>query len=272
MKSRGFDVSVSYRDRINTVDYNVRLIGSFASNKVTQIDDPANALAYQKQLNRPYGYITGYRAVGIFQSQDEVSKWYGGNQFGSVPKPGNIKYADVDGDNKITITDQEVLSDYGGLPRIMYGFSGGLRWKQFDLNFLVQGAAQRKLILSGGARVMFNNGSYNNYTYLADSWTVDNPDAKYPMAWVSTNGNDNRNSSLWMRDGSYARLKTIDIGYRFAPKWMASKKINQLRIYVSGMNLVTLSSFEEFDPEAETGAGWYYPQQRSWNVGLNLSF
>jgi hypothetical protein len=147
-----------------------------------------------------------------------------------------------------------------------------LSWKNMDAHFLIQGAAQRKIFLTGGARTMYANGSYNNYSYLADSWTPQNTDAKYPLAWVSSNSIDNRNSDFWLRNGDYVRLKSVDLGYKISPGWLAKSKISQLRLFVSALNLFTISGVEEFDPEMETGGGWYYPQQKSYNLGINLSF
>ena len=227
---------------------------------------------YQKQLNRPFGYQYGYKSLGLFQSQEEADKWYGGDEFGYNPKAGDIKYADVDGDGKITLADQQVLSDYGGAPRVMYGFAAGFKWKNFDLNFLIQGAAQRKIFLSGGSRIMFHNSSYNNYAYLNDAWSPDNKNAKYPEAWLGANVINDRDSDFWLRNAGYARLKSLDIGYSFNVAWLKEKKIQRLRLYVSGLNLFTISQLKEFDPEAETGGGWYYPQQKSMNIGINLSF
>ena len=272
MKSSGFEFTISYQNSIKGFDYNVRLMGSYANNTVTAIDDPSNALDYQKQLNRPYGYQYGYKSLGLFQSQEEADKWYGGDEFGYNPKAGDIKYADVDGDGRITLADQQVLADYGGTPRMMYGFSAGFKWKNFDLNFLVQGAAQRKIFLGGGSRVMFLNSSYNNYAYLDDAWSPENKGAKYPEAWLGANVINDRNSDFWLRNAGYARLKSLDIGYSFNVAWLKEKKIQRLRLYVSGLNLFTISQLKEFDPEAETGGGWYYPQQKSMNIGINLSF
>lgn len=272
VKSRGLDFTLSHRSHVGELNYQLRLIGSYATSEVVQIDDPANALDFQKQLGRPVGFLSGYEAIGIFQSQEEIDNWYGGTQFGYAPKPGDVKYADVDGDNRITISDQRVLSDYGSTPRIMYGLSGGFTWRNIDLDFLFQGAAQRAMILSGTARIMYNNGSYNNFSYLRDAWSENNPGGRYPQAWLGSNTVNDRNSSLWLRNAGYLRLKTVNLGYTFRSAWLDSRHIQRLKVFVSGYNLATWSGFKEFDPEAETSGGWYYPQQRNINIGINASF
>lgn len=273
VKSKGFEFTLSHQQQLNDFSYNLRLIGSYAVNEVTQIDDPSSALDFQKQLGRPMGYRYGYEALGLFRSQDEADKWYGGKQFGQKNMAGDIKYADVDGNGEITLNDQKVLANYGQTPRIMYGISGGFNWKNIDFNFLIQGAAQRNIMMDGAARIMYQNGgSSNNFAYLTDSWSPENPDAKYPIAWVDQRLTNNRASDFWMRKAGYARLKSVDIGYNINKEWLKRKNIQQLRVYVAGYNLLTWSQLKEFDPEIESPNGNYYPQQRTINVGVNVSF
>ncbi|CAL1519335.1 TonB-dependent receptor [Chitinophaga sp. MM2321] len=273
VKSKGFELTLTHQQQINSFHYNVRFTASYAVNKVTQIDDPSSALDFQKQLSRPIGYQAGYAALGLFRSQQEADEWYGGTQFGQKSLAGDIKYADVDGDKEITLNDQRVLSDFTNTPRMMYGLSGGIAWKNFDLNFLIQGAAQRNIMLSGSGRIMYQNGgSSNNFAYLADSWSPANPDAKYPLAWVDKRLMNDRNSDFWLKKAGYARLKSVDIGYNFNGNWLKRKNMQTLRVYAAGYNLFTWSQLKEFDPEVETGNGSYYPQQRNINIGVNVSF
>jgi TonB-linked SusC/RagA family outer membrane protein len=273
MKSHGMELSLYHRNNIGAVTYDIRLSGSFATNKVTQIDDPANALDFQKQLGRPLGFVAGYHALGIFKSQKEAEDWFGGSQFGQHSLAGDIKYADVNHDGKIDAQDQEVLSNYGNTPRIMYGLAAGCSYKGFDLHFLIQGAAQRTFMLQGDARTMFTNSEGNSFAYFTDSWTSQNPNAKFPLAWIGGRSMNNRDSDLWLRKAGYARLKSIDLGYNFANTLLKGSGIQRLRLYVSAFNLFTWSQLKEFDPEAVTkGAGGYYPQQKNFNAGIDLTF
>lgn len=273
VNSKGVEFTIGHQHSFNDWKYNLRLVGSYATNTVTQIDDPANALDFNKQLNRPIGYRAGYEALGLFQSKEEADSWYGGKQFGLQSLPGDIKYADIDGDGSITIQDQEVIANYGNEPRIMYGINGSLSWKNIDMNFFFQGAAQRNIMLTAGGRVMYlNGGSSNNFSYFTDSWSAENKDAKYPLAWVDSRSINNRDSNFWLRNAGYVRLKSLDVGYNFSGDWLEKIKVNKMRVYVSGFNLFTLSQIKELDPEAATGAGNYYPQQRNYNLGVMLSF
>lgn len=274
VNSNGIELTLTHQKTFaSSLSYNFRLVGSYATNKVTQIDDPANALDFDKKLGRPIGFRVGYESLGLITSEVEAASWFGGTQFGQKNLPGDIKYADVNGDGQVTIQDQKVISDYGNEPRIMYGLTGNLTWRKIDLNFFFQGAAQRNLMLTSSGRVMYlNGGSSNNFSYFADSWSVDNPDAKYPLAWIDSRLINNRDSEFWLRKAGYIRLKSLDIGYNFSSQWLSDLRISKLRVYMSGYNLFTISQVKEMDPEAATGAGNYYPQQRNYNLGLLLSF
>jgi TonB-linked SusC/RagA family outer membrane protein len=272
VKSSGIEVTLNHQYKAGQVEYNLRLIGSFARNEVTQIDDPANALDYQKQLGRPVGFVSGFQALGIFQSQQEADNWYGGYQFEQKSIAGDIKYEDLDKDGVITNNDQKVLSDNGNNPAITFGFQAGVKWKGFDVNFLIQGAAERTLLLDGYARQAFRSGgATGTFQYLSDSWSPDNTDAQYPIASLSPRSIDNRTSDVWLKNAAYARLKSVSLGYTFNNSFLTKRNIKNLRVYVSGYNLFTWSQVKEFDPEAKQG-GVYYPQQKEVNLGVNFSF
>jgi len=272
MKSKGLETTLTHRKSWDNFSYNLRFTASYATNKVTNIDDPANALDYQIQKGRSYGFQTGYRTSGIFQSQEEADEWYGGYQFGQKSMSGDIRYADVNGDGQISTIDQSILSYYNQTPRIMYGLSAGFTWKNFDLNFLIQGASQRSVMLTGTGRIMFNDGgSSNTFAYLLDAWSPQNPNAAYPQAWIDQRSVNNRDSELWLKKAGYARLKSIDVGYNFRSERLKKIGIQRLKVFVSGFNLLTISQLKEFDPEVENANGNYYPQQSSVNLGVNLT-
>ncbi|MDL2255897.1 TonB-dependent receptor [Parabacteroides sp. OttesenSCG-928-G06] len=271
VKNKGFELTLSHHNKVNEVRYSLNFTGSYAKNKVTQIDDPANALDFQKQINRPLGFTAGYKSLGLFQSTEEAQQWMGGKQFGVTSLAGDIKYVDINGDNIIDSKDQAVLSDNNNTPRIMFGLSGNAIWKNFDFSFLLQGAAQRNIMLTSTARATFDGGR-NCYAYLLDAWSPENKDAKYPLLWTGPRTVNDRNSDFWLKDAAYLRLKSITLGYTIPKFAISSWQINSLRVYVSGQNLFTWSPLEGFDPEAGSGSGAYYPQQKLFSVGVNLNF
>lgn len=270
VKNQGFEATLSHHNRINKLDYTLRLTASCAKNKVTQIDDPSNALDYQKQINRPMGFIAGYKSLGLFQSQEEANNWMGGTQFGNPTVAGDIKYADIDGNKIIDSKDQMVLSNNNNTPRVMFGLAGDMKWKSFDFSFLLQGAAERNIMLTMNSRA-FDTGC-NAYAYLLDAWSPDNKDAKYPLLWTGPRSNNNRDSDFWLKDASYLRLKTITLGYTLPISLLNRVSISSLRLFVSGQNLLTFSGLEGFDPEVGSGNGAYYPQQKLFSVGINVNF
>lgn len=273
MKSSGFDFTLSHGKQFGEFKYNIRLIGSYAKNKVIQIDDPLNALDYQKQLGRTYEFRVGYDALGIFQSQAEADQWFEGTQFGQKSLAGDIKYADVDNDGIISNQDQKILSNFNSTPRVMFGTNVSLSYNNFDLNFLIQGAAQRNVLINGTGRVMFQGGgSSNTFAYLVDSWSENNKGAAYPLAWVDSRSVNNRDSNIWLKKAAYARLKSIDLGYNFRNDLIQKIGLTNARLFVTGYNLLTFSQIKEFDPEVESANGNYYPQQRTINFGMNLTF
>lgn len=271
MHNKGFEVVFTHRNQINKLSYNLRLTGSYAKNKVTQIDDPTNALDFEKQINRTLGFRAGYKTLGIFQSDEEAQNWMGGKQFGATSKAGDLKYEDIDKNGVIDSKDQTILSDNNNTPKLMFGLAGDLKWKGFDFSFLLQGAAMRNIMLSESGRVTLPSGG-NSYAYLMDAWSPENKDAKYPQLWTGSRTINDRNSDFWLRDASYLRLKTITIGYTVPAFSLKGWDINSLRFYFSGQNLLTWSPLEGFDPEAGAGNGAYYPQQKLFSFGVNLNF
>ncbi|GKG72565.1 SusC/RagA family TonB-linked outer membrane protein [Parabacteroides sp. AM58-2XD] len=271
MINKGFEITLTHNNRVNKVNYNLRFTASYAKDRVTKIDDPANAMDYEKQIDRPLGFIYGYKSLGLFQSKEEAADWMGGQQFGVNSMAGDIKYADIDNNGIIDSRDQTVLSDNGNMPRLMLGLSGDATWNNFDFSFLLQGAAARNIMLSSRARVTFLSGG-NSYAYLADAWSPENTDAEYPQMWVGSRTINDRNSDFWLKNAAYLRLKTITLGYTFPKFSIRNWDINNLRVYVSGQNLLTWSPLKGFDPEAGSGTGAYYPQQKLFSIGLNVNF
>ncbi len=267
--NKGIDLVLSHESKIGSVNYNLKFISSYAKNRVKEIDDPANAQDFQKQINRPLGFRVGYEALGFFQSQAEADNWMGGKQFGLKPLPGQIKYADLNGDGTVDSNDQKVLSDNTPAPRVMLGLSGGLNWKGFDLNFLLQGAAAMNFLYSTNGRIPFQGGIFH---YMLDAWSPTNTGAEFPSLVVGAYSNNDRTSSVWLKDASYLRLKSLNIGYTFSKIAIKTFELNRLRVFASGFNLVTWSKLKNFDPEAENGAGNYYPQQRVFSFGVNINF
>lgn len=278
MKNRGFDFSAISRFTIAN-DIKIQLAGNFtfAKNKLVEVfeNEVTKINPNRSRTGRPLGTQFGYRSLGLFQASDDLdgdgiiqSSEYGVAQFGTL-RPGDIKYEDLNGDNKIT-PDDEVEIGKPTTPIVIYGFSPSISYKNIDLNMLFQGATGRNFYINGQAAYpFFNSGSALKSTM--DYWTPENTDAHYPRLTPTPTDNNSRTSSFWMRSGSYLRLKSIELGYTLPSTWI--KNIQSVRVYASGQNLLTWSKeIKDFDPEISESNGNYYPQQSVVSFGLNVNF
>ena len=259
-KRTGFDFSLSANKKIGDFDVTLGVNGMVFSSKASIRDEVANEsylLRQGRALDATYGYV----CEGFFQDQADIEK-HAKQTFGTV-RPGDLKYKDINGDGVINADDQGMISEYGGNPRIQYGFGLNINYKKFDLGVFFNGSAMRKIMLTGIHP--FGESDYNIFKFVAkDYWTEanPNPNAAYPRLGLQKANSDNNvvPSTFWMRNGNFLRFKTLEIGYRFC---------RYGRIYVTGDNLAVFSPFKEWDPELE----WYkYPLQRTFNIGLQLNF
>ncbi len=269
VENKGFELSASYQNSIAGIDYWVKGNYTFARNEIIFVDEPADVSDNLKRTGRPIGTLFGLKALGLFQSQSEIDAHA---DQGAVA-PGDIKYEDINGDGTINSDDRVslgILNAVGGqaAPEIIFALSLGASYKGFDFSAQFQGADNFFTYLSEEAAFAFFNGGKVLEEHL-DRWTPDNPDATYPRI-LTEDSNNRLVSSYWLRDASYVRLKNLEIGYNFPEAVISKAKLNGLRVYVSGLNLFTISDLDTFDPEAPRGRGWFYPQQKSFTLGVSV--
>ncbi|HZK97150.1 MAG TPA: TonB-dependent receptor [Prolixibacteraceae bacterium] len=267
--NRGIEVSLTHNNNIGAFKFFVKVNGGFSKNKVITLDEPANVPDYLLQTGRPLGFIQGYKSIGFFQTDAEVASYM--KQFNGGQKAGDVKYADINGDGKVDSNDQTIISMDNSTPKITGGLNLGGSYHDFDFNVLFQGAAKVFLLYNRSARNFFVNSAENNFAALLDYWTPENPNAAYPRPWINSNSNNSLTSNLYLRDASYVRLKSVDIGYTLPKIFLDRIHVQKIRVYVSGTNLLKLDKGLIFDPETENGEGSYYPQQRTYNIGINLT-
>ena len=261
----GFEFSANWTKQINKDWFiDARVNWTYSKNKYVYVDEPDYPYVWQTQTGKPLDAMRGYIADGLFESQAEIDASPDQSIFGSTIMPGDIRYRDINGDNKITAEDQVMLSPYGNMPRIQYGFGISVQWKDLDVNVFFNGSAKRNIMLSGMYPFCANDSNDNNLMkWIADShWSegADNSNVLYPrLGTLSTQiSNNNQPSSWWMRNGSFLRFKTLEIGYRL--KWF--------RLYFSADNLAVWSKFKYWDPELSFNS---YPLQRTFNIGLQFN-
>ena len=192
-------------------------------------------------------------------------------QFGKLA-PGDIRYADLVEDGIINGADREVLGST--IPRFTYSLNLNAAYKGFDFSVFFQGVGKRDGYLTGNAIQPFLSGG-TAYEYQKNRWTIENPDpnAVFPrLAFGETN--NTQLSDYWMKSAAYLRIKNIQLGYTIPKQVLQRAGISQLRIYLSGENLFTMDHFwPGWDPEIDAASnGAYYPQVKTYNLGINLKF
>ena len=280
MSNRGFELTVGSNHAFSK-DLVVGLTANitFARNKLREVFETEatfnnpNRRVTGRPLNTRFGYqALGYFADADFNADGTLKDGIASQPFSTTLHPGDIRYADVyglDGKSDGTInTDDNVPIGQPYEPEIIYGFSPSINFKAFDLSLLFQGATRRDFYQSVFA---FDNSSSATIDAL-DHWTPENTNAQYPRITTQPTTNNTQTSSWWIRDGSYLRLKTGEIGYTIPAKVMSRIRIQTARFYISGQNVLTFTKIENFDPEVSVNNGQYYPQQKVVSVGLNITF
>lgn len=280
MRNNGWELTLSWRDKIGDVNYYINGNLSDVKNKVLDLYGKeyvgsSTITKEGEQFNSWYGYV----ADGYFQTQDEINKSpvYGGNP--TNVKPGYIKYKDISGpdgvpDGKIDKYDRTILGNPS--PRYEYGVTIGADWKGFDLSLFFQGVGKKDVYYDGaGARAL--TGNYTIYKYQLDYWTEDNRNAKYPILLEDPNGTNPNNmiSSFWVKSGAYCRLKNLVIGYTIPTKYIRKATLSKVRLYASAQNLFTIKNnfYQGFDPENSVGSGAScYPLNKTFLFGVNVEF
>lgn len=258
---------------------------TYATGRYDVYEEPDYGYEWLSWEGKRLNQITGLIAERLFIDEADIAN-SPEQTFGPV-MPGDIKYKDINEDG--IINGQDIVPiGYPTIPNYIYGFGVSAGIKGFDISLFFQAAAECSFIINHQATAPFINmskgdewGDAKSLTTSnamlqawADShWSETNRDsyATYPRLTSELVSNNNRNSTWWLRDGSYLRLKTVEFGYTFPEKWTNKMRIKSLRLYFSGTNLFTLSKFKMWDVEM-SGNGLNYPIQRVLNLGINVNF
>ncbi|MFD2582450.1 SusC/RagA family TonB-linked outer membrane protein [Pedobacter vanadiisoli] len=252
-------------------------VGNFNYYVAPNIFSLQKIIKYQDEIGRPYPWMErtgqredqtfGYVADGLFQNQAEINS--SAKIQGYNPVPGDIKYRDLNNDGIINELDTRALKNNN--PIWFYGLNLGFSYKGFDFSALLQGVQNRYIYVSGITEWAFqNNGLGQAFEQNLGRWTPATAStATQPRLTIGSNPNNEATSSYWLHDGSYVRLKNVELGYTL-PKGLTNKlKLTSVRLFVNGVNLYTLSAYDKVDPEV-FGSG--YPLQKVVNAGLNVKF
>jgi hypothetical protein len=211
----------------------------------------------------------GYRAIGYFQSADEIAT---APRHFFTPKPGDIRYADINGDNIVNADDRGYIGN--SFPRYEYSVNARLDYKIVDLSFFFQGVGKKENYISGTGAYPFFAGDFvpSLLAMHKDSWTPTNPNAQFPrlLPAIGVNGTS---SSFWVKNSAYLRLKNVNIGVRLPNNLAKKVGVQNARLYFSGQNLWTYTKFwEGFDPELNNFNAQFYPLMKTYTVGINVHF
>ena len=287
--NQGFDATVEYTHQVNK-DLMLTARGNFTFNRneLLNNDEPDWEYKYQNRIGKPFGsggslQPFGLVAIGLFESQEEIDNSPVQN-FGEY-RVGDIKYQDINGDGQIDSQDQIAIG-YTNLPEITYGFGGTAQYKNWDFNIFFQGVARTSFFLNGSSiRTPFSSGNmeraainediYGN-VWMSTNTPEQNANVTYPRLSMGSGGagasNNSQASTWWLRDGSFLRLKSVEIGYSLPKSLLQKSFIKSLRFYAAGNNLLQFSPFKLWDPEKGSSDGSGYPLNRMFSIGFNANF
>jgi hypothetical protein len=276
MRNTGIEASAQYTGKVSDVTYSVG--GTFQANKNTlvkygapQINTGNNTINIEGQ---PYGSFYMLKYAGIFQSADEISK-SPKQQFN--PQPGYLKFEDVDGNGTVDANDRVIIP--GVFPNFEYSFNASASWKNFDMTIFMYGSHGQKIYANGWGVQPFNQGSPPTSDWL-NAWTPSNPSTTMPLIYITGQGNASSNigtaSTYYLVDGSFLRIKNLQVGYTLPTGIAKHVAMSSLRIYVAGDNLVTFSKFKGLDPERVPSSSntryAVHPQNQVYSFGVRAVF
>ena len=282
VSNRGVDIELSWNDKIGKdFRYYIRPNLTFSRNRLEYKAEVARKNSWRKETGKRLYENFVYVFDHFVADQEEADRL---NKIGYQPWgqliPGDVVYKDLDRDGVIDDEDRTAMGNPRS-PELMFGIPFGFQYKNFDFSVLLQGATKSSILLNGAAVFDFPQFEQDKIGRVKkmhlDRWTPETAaTAKYPALHYGTHDNNkNGNSSLFLYDASYLRLKNVEIGYNVSPKLLRKFHVQQARIYVQGLNLLTFDKLGDVDIDPETksgdGASWY-PIQKVFNFGIDITF
>ena len=282
-RSKGIDIQADYKQAwASGLWASARANFTYSTGKYDVYEEPTYPESYRQHAGRSIRQTWGYIAERLFVDDEDAANSPSQAALGSQYGGGDIKYTDVNGDGVITNADMVPIG-YPTSPEIIYGFGVSLGHKGFDVSVFFQGLGRESFWIDAtsaystkynkyGTAPFVNNGQLLK-AYSDSHWSEDNRDiyALYPRYSAYENHNNTQVSTWWMRDGSFVRLKQMEFGYTLPQKLTNKIHIDNLRVYFQGNNLLCWSKFKLWDPEL-AGEGFNYPIQRTFNIGVNVTF
>ncbi len=271
VNNKGIEIGANYRNTWNGITFEVG--GDFAFNRNEVVDLDGQQIIsgrYTTAEGHPIDCYYIYEAIGLFESDEEVAA----HAFQNVAtKAGFIKYKDQNNDKKIDANDRIIV--HGVIPKINYAFNLGAEYKGVNLAAFFQGVGKIYTYPQHNISYPFYNGAGFTKEWQTDSWTPENKNSKLPILTTSTGNILNfSNSTFWLQNASYLRLKNLQLGYTFPVAWTSKLSMKELKVFVNGQNILTFSKMKKFDPEKNMKNDniFEYPSIKVFSAGLNVTF
>ena len=277
-ENKGYEFKIGYNGKAGDLSYNVSVNGGYAKNKIIFWDEAPGAPDYQLATGHSFGTngsdFLAYQYDGVFKDQKDIAaNSLDYSAATSKLVPGDMKFKDINGDGKINGLDR-IRLDQNRDPTFTGGINIEMKYKNFDLSILLQGATGGLLLFNVNETGDF--GNYLKYSY-DHRWSVENPSSIDPRlanrgnTYYTNNGQNFGSNTYFYRPSDYVRLKNIEIGYNLDAigKQMG---ISRFRVYFNALNLFTLDKMKIWDPESTSSSGQYYPQARIINTGIRVTF
>lgn len=273
--NKGWEFTLGYRNSDHAIRYSFNGNFAISDNNVVDLKGSGPFISgtdldprYIVAVGLPFNAHWGYKTAGYFQSAAEIAAY---PTMATGTKPGDVKYLDLNGDGKINADDMTMIGN--PFPKYTFGLNSEISYKDFSLNILLQGATKVDTRISGAISEIGIAEGFTTKLVDGNFWSTANTNARFPLP----RKNDFRNVSTSDRlilDGSYLRVKNVQLTYSVNQGLCKKLKISGAKIYASATNLLTFSKLNEWnlDPEAESGRATYYPQTRLVTFGLNLNF
>ncbi len=274
MRNRGIEGDFTWRDRVGQLTYGLGINASYNATTLEKWNEfigrgaTNGRIANQIYVGLPYGFVYTYEDMGIAQTWQDV---YNATPQGA--QPGDILRKDLNGDGRITGDDRKVLKNtQANRPTTNFAFNGNIAWKGFDLAVLFQGSAGRKdYWINAFNNMNFGNSRYaSTYDTYNKPWSVENRNGAWPrLGGIGANRDE---TTFWLDDMSFLRLKNIQLGYSIPSKLLTKAGFNNLRIVGSAENLTTFTSYRGLDPEKQADDNNVYPINKAYSLSINLGF
>lgn len=270
VKNYGVEIGLNVSDKVGDFFYNVGGQFSFVRSNIVAMDEIYLPHDYLKATGRPVGQLFGLETIGFFKDEADIAK--SPTQTFSTVYPGDFKYKDQNGDNRIDIYDQVAMGYNSMCPEIYYSASLELEYKGLGISAQFQGAANYSVILNtpGLYLPLMGNKAISTH-YLENCWRpgADNSQAIYPRLTTTESNNNYKPNTVFVSDASYLKLRQAEVYYKLPQAWINKCRLQQLRVFARGMDLFSIDNIKVTDPES-TGA--VYPTLRSYHLGINLTF